>query len=145
MNLRIASLIAVGIAIAGAMYLVFNDYLFSNNPITIIIQIFSGALMIWARITFGRRSFHAAANTSKGRLITNGPYRWLRHPIYASLIYFFCACIISYPFVDSIIAVAFICLALFVRMFIEEKYLTAAYTDYQAYSKRSKRMIPFVF
>jgi protein-S-isoprenylcysteine O-methyltransferase Ste14 len=141
----ISFIIAVAMAIAGATYMVFKDYLFSNNPITIIIQICSGVLMIWSRITFGPRSFHASADTSKGRLITNGPYRWLRHPIYASLIYFFCACIISYPFIDSIAAVTLICVALFIRMLIEEKFLFKAYGEYAEYSKRTKRIIPFVF
>ncbi|MDQ6903492.1 MAG: hypothetical protein M3139_10825 [Bacteroidota bacterium] len=145
MNLRFASLIALGIAMVGAIFMVFEDYLFSKNPVTIIIQFFSAALMIWARITFGRRSFHAAANASKGLLITTGPYHWLRHPIYASLIYFFSASIISYPVIESIVTVIIICIALLVRMFIEEKFLLATYSEYAEYSKTTKRILPFVY
>jgi protein-S-isoprenylcysteine O-methyltransferase Ste14 len=145
MNFKRASLIAFGIAVLGAVFLAFKNYIFSNNPMTIIVQICSAGLMIWARITFGPRSFHAAADTSKGRLVTNGPYRWFRHPIYASLIYFFCACIISYPFIDTIVAVILICVGLLVRMILEEKFLLAAYDEYAEYSKRTKRIIPFVF
>ena len=101
--------------------------------------------MIWARITFGRRSFHAEANSTEGDLVTSGPYRWLRHPIYASIIYFFWACVIPYPFIETITAAIFVSGGLFVRMILEERFLLVAYKEYAAYSKRTKRIIPFLF
>jgi protein-S-isoprenylcysteine O-methyltransferase Ste14 len=142
---KIGSLIALGFVFIGALFLVDKNYILSKNPITIIIQICSIGLMIWARITFGFRSFHAAANTTKGGLVTNGPYQWLRHPIYASIIYFFVACLISYPFKETIVAVILIIGGLFARMLLEEKFLLAAYEGYADYSKDSKRIIPFLF
>jgi len=142
---KIGSLIALGFVFIGALFLVDKNYILSKNPITIIIQICSIGLMIWARITFGFRSFHAAANTTKGGLVTNGPYQWLRHPIYASIIYFFWACLISYPFKETIVAVILIIGGLFARMLLEEKFLLLAYEEYAAYSKDSKRIIPFLF
>ena len=145
MNLRIVSLIAFGIAVIAEVFVWEKNYILSNNPITIIIQLCSIGLMIWARITFGRRSFHAGANSTEGDLVTSGPYRWLRHPIYASIIYFFWASVISYPFIETIIAAIFISGGLFVRMIIEEKFLLVAYKEYTAYSKRTKRIIPFLF
>ena len=145
MLIKIASLIALGVAFIGALFLLYKNYIFSKNPITIIIQLCSVVLMIWARITFGFRSFHAAANTTKGKLVTQGPYRWLRHPIYASLIYFFGACIVSFPLIETITAVILISGGLFVRMLLEEKFLRLTYSEYGEYSERTKRIIPFVF
>jgi len=145
MNLKIVSLIAFGVALIGVFYLVDKNYIFSKNPISIIIQVCAVGLMIWARLTFGVRSFNATANATKGKLVTNGPYHWLRHPIYASLIYFFIASIISFPLIETIIAVSLIIVGLFVRMILEEKSLFAAYDDYAEYSKQTKRIIPFVF
>ncbi len=145
MNLRIVSLIGYTIAVIAAVYLWEVNCIFSNNPITITIQICSVGLMIWARITFGRRSFHAAANTTEGELVTSGPYRWLRHPVYASIIYFFLACLIPYPFIKTFVGIFLICGGLFVRMIIEEKFLLVAYAEYADYSKRTKRVIPFLF
>jgi protein-S-isoprenylcysteine O-methyltransferase Ste14 len=145
MNLKLASLIGLGVALLGVFYLLYKNYIISKNPVTIIIQVCSICLMAWARITFGLRSFHAAANTTKGGLVTNGPYHWLRHPIYASLIYFFSACIISFPFIDTIGAVILIVVGLFTRMLLEEKFLLADYDEYAAYCKRAKRIIPFLF
>ena len=146
MNLKAASLLGLGIALAGVIYLVNKNYLISKNPIAIAIQLPSIALMIWARITFGMRSFHATANATKGGLVTHGPYHWLRHPIYASLIYFFSSCIIAFPFIQTIGAVCLIILGLYIRMMLEEKFLVIEYGDtYLNYCKKAKRIVPFIF
>jgi hypothetical protein len=46
------------------------------------------ALMLWVRVTFDRRSFHAVANPTEGGLVTTGPYRFVRHPIYTAVCLF---------------------------------------------------------
>ena len=145
MNKAILSLISFVVVILGVFYLAENNYIFSKNPISIIIQVGAVILMIWARLTFGIRSFHASANATKGKLITNGPYRWMRHPIYAALIYFFIASVISFPSAETVVAVAIIGVALFVRMLLEEKSLLETYDNYADYCKTTKRIIPFIF
>ena len=145
MILKYTSIFALVVAVLGIALLINKDYLFSSNPFAITIQILAGGLMLWSRITFGFRSFHAAANTTEGELVTKGPYSVLRHPIYASLIYFFWACVISYPFIETIAAVILITAGLFARMLIEEKFLLATYPEYSAYSKRTWRVIPYLF
>ena len=143
--LKIGSLIALGIVAIAVFFLFEKNYIFSKNLITIGIQLISISLMVWARFTFGLRSFHATANTTKGKLITNGPYLFLRHPIYAALIYFFWASVISFPRIETITAVILISGGLFMRMIFEEKFLIVTYEGYAAYSKRTKRIIPFLF
>lgn len=145
MKLKIASLIGLGMAILGLVYLLNENYIFSKNPIAIVIQICAFALMIWARLTFGLRSFHATANTTRGGLVTKGPYRLLRHPIYAAIIYFVSASLISFPFIQTLGAIALIVIGLFIRIVLEEKSLLASYPEYVTYCKRAKRIIPFLF
>jgi protein-S-isoprenylcysteine O-methyltransferase Ste14 len=145
MTLKYGSLFALIIAVFGIVYLIKQEHIFSINPVAIGIQIVAVGLMIWSRITFGLRSFHAAANTTEGELVTKGPYSVLRHPIYASLIYFFLSCVISYPVIETIAAVGLITTGLFARMLIEEHFLLANYPEYAGYKKRTKRVIPFIF
>jgi protein-S-isoprenylcysteine O-methyltransferase Ste14 len=146
MNLKIASLLGFGLAAIGVVYLYGKNLIFSKNIIAISIQILALGLMVWARLTFGVRSFHATANTTKGGLVTNGPYRWLRHPIYAALIYFFWSCVIAFPFEETIIGVLLITVGLMIRIFLEEKSLVDTYMQqYLDYSKQTKRIIPFLF
>jgi len=144
MFLKFSSILAFVISVLGMIYLFKNHSIISDNPITIIIQILAFGLMIWARITFGFGSFHASANAYKEKLVINGPYKWLRHPIYAAIIYFFLACIVSFPDIETVIAVALIVLSTIVRIFLEEKSLMEKFEEYAAYSKRTKRLIPFV-
>jgi len=145
MFLKYGSLVAFAITIAGMVFLFKNHLIVSDNIIASGIQILSVLLMIWARIIFGFKSFHASANTYKKKLVTKGPYKWLRHPIYAAVIYFFLACIISYPTIKTIIAVTVIVASTIVRMLLEEKSLFENFADYKAYYTQTKRFIPFVF
>ena len=145
MLLKIGSALGYVIAVIGLAFLIFNGYVISKNPVISIVQILSFCLMIWARITFKSRSFHLTADTTKGALVTSGPYRWLRHPIYAAVIYFGWVCFIAFPNTESLIATILITVGLFIRMQLEEKALNKTYPEYAEYSKKAKRLIPFVY
>ena len=146
MALKIASFLGFVLAVLGVLYLYEQQLIFSTNIIEITIQLLAVALMIWARVTFGVRSFHATANATKGQLVTNGPYHLLRHPIYAALIFFFWACLIPFPVIKTLMAVLLITAGLLIRIFLEERSLTETYRQqYIDYSKHTKRIIPFIF
>jgi len=144
-TLKRASLIAFIISLIGLLYLIINHLIISNNPISITIQVCAIGIMIWARITFGMRSYHASANSTNGELVKSGPYRFLRHPIYASIIYFFLACIIAFPTLKPIIGVFVIIASTYARMIFEEISLKETYKEYELYSQKAKRIIPYLF
>ena len=79
-------------ALAGLVACIVGLYhihaIFGAGPITITIQVIAALLMVWARLMFGIRSFHGTANSTAGGLVTTGPYRYIRHPIYAAILYF---------------------------------------------------------
>ena len=139
------SIIPFAIAVVGVVYLYYTGHIFSGNPVDIVLQVLAAVLMIWARLTFGIRSFNASANATAGKLLTSGPYRWFRHPIYAALIYFFIGSFIAYPTIEVFLVVLLITSGLFVRMLLEEKSLKNTYPEYSEYCKKTKRVIPFVF
>ena len=97
MNLKLLSLVALVALAACVVFLYLNHALFGSGRVTIAIQVCAGALMIWARVTFGMRSFHGAANPTAGGLVTTGPYKYIRHPIYAAILYFLWAGIAAHP------------------------------------------------
>jgi protein-S-isoprenylcysteine O-methyltransferase Ste14 len=145
MSIKYGSITGYVIAVLGMSFLIYNNYIISKNPIIIIVQLLAICLMIWARITFKSRSFHHEADVTEGGLVTKGPYRWFRHPIYTAAIYFSLACLIAFPKIEVLIAVIFITGGFFVRMVLEEKALNKAYPEYADYSKRAKRLIPFLY
>ena len=142
--LKIYSLVTFGFAVLGLTFLIFTRQLLSTNLIGMIFQVLAAGLMIWARITFGIRSFHASANTTSGKLVTNGPYKWLRHPIYAAIIYFVWIGVFSHIFIDAIAVATLISVSLIARMLLEEKFLKSEYGEYKTYSKHAYLLIPFL-
>ena len=88
MDLKPSSLLGFGLMIAGIVLMVQRHELFAGSAPGLVVQVFAIGLMVAARITFGLRSFHAAANPTAGGLVTRGPYALLRHPIYAAVLYF---------------------------------------------------------
>ena len=74
--------------IAGLLGLLAMRNLFSSSPLVISVQVVAFLLFLWARITFGRRSYHVVADPTEGGLVMGGPYRYIRHPIYAAMCLF---------------------------------------------------------
>ena len=145
MNWKIASMLAFLGAVACLVWLISMRSFFGAGPVTITIQIAAAGLMIWARLQFGLRSFHATANPTAGGLVTRGPYRFLRHPIYAAVVYFVWAGVAGHPSATAILAAMLATVCLGVRMRAEEILLMREYPDYAAYSRRTARVLPFLF
>src|SRR4051794_37387011 len=131
----------MGLGIAALMY---KGALFAVHPIAIAVQAAAVVLMIAARLTFGRRSFHAAANPTGGGVVTTGPYAYVRHPIYAAVIYFTWAGAIDHFSWPAAAFAALISAGAAARMWLEERLLISRYPDYPAYKARVKRILPFV-
>jgi len=100
---------------------------------------------IWARIHIGKNWGMPMSVKEKPELVTTGPYRLVRHPIYTGL----CVAMIG-----SMITQGFMWLIYFVFLggyFIysakkEEKSMLFQFPDkYPAYMKRTRMLIPFIF
>jgi protein-S-isoprenylcysteine O-methyltransferase Ste14 len=144
MNLKAPSLFGFGLMIAGIIWLVQQEHLLAVSLPARMVQVLAVGLMIAARITFGSRSFHAAANPTSGALVTSGPYALLRHPIYAAVLYFVWAAAIDHRSWWSGAAAALITTGAALRMYAEEQLLARKYPDYPAYRARTARVVPFV-
>jgi protein-S-isoprenylcysteine O-methyltransferase Ste14 len=143
-NVKLSSLVATIVLMAAAAALLIRHALVATHPALIGAQVLAVLLMIWARITFGARSFHAAANPTEGGLVTTGPYRWIRHPIYAAIIVFLGVGVASHPSLVNVAIGIVAYAATAVRIMAEERLVTERYPEYAAYAVRTKRIIPFV-
>ena len=148
MNQKTGSLVATLFLGAAIVVLLASHNLIARVPVGMTLQVAAAALMLWARFTFGMRSFHAAANPTQGGLVTHGPYRYWRHPIYAAVLLFVWAGVFSQGRMPSLQAIALAFAATLmtaVRISAEEQLLKGTFLDYPAYSARTKRIIPFLF
>ena len=144
MNLRTASLAATAALVLAVGILLFRHALFADRLVPLIVQTLAVLLMIWARLTLGARSFHAAANPTEGGLVMRGPYRFVRHPIYSAILFFVWAGAASHPAAVHALLAGVATAATAVRIASEERLLIERYPEYGAYAAGTKRVIPFI-
>ncbi len=131
-------------AVSVALLLPLHAFVASGR-VGLAAQAFAVAVLVWARLTFGLRSFHATATPTSGGLVTRGPYAFVRHPIYASILLFVWAAVASHLSRRTVGCGLLTCLGAALRIAAEERLVLARYPEYAAYASHTKRLIPHVF
>ena len=129
--LKALSILGLLLMVAGLLGLFATQSLFARSPVVIAAQAAAVALMVWARVTFGRRSFHAAANPTEGGLVTTGPYRFVRHPIYTAVCLFAFAGALAHVSLTAIGFATLVFLGALGRMLPEERLVAWRYPEYR--------------
>jgi protein-S-isoprenylcysteine O-methyltransferase Ste14 len=105
------------------------------------------ALRLWARRHIrGLYSGHVQVQVDH-RLVQSGPYRFVRHPGYSGFLLLALGLCLGYSSLVGLIAVPlFLLPGLAYRIRVEERLLSAQFAgEYQAYARRTKRLIPFLW
>jgi len=105
----------------------------------------AGTFALWALKTLGRSLTPLPKPKDDAVLVVAGPYRWVRHPIYSALL------LVCGGW--AVMWVSSILLALTATLFIiflfktqlEEQWLVLRYPEYEAYRKKTGRLIPRIF
>jgi protein-S-isoprenylcysteine O-methyltransferase Ste14 len=140
-----AGAIAYALLAIPLAFLVLTKRFFSLLPVVIALQVVGMLVVVWARLTFGMRSFHVGSNATQGGLVTTGPYRYVRHPIYAGVLVILAGVLVGRHDVDTLIPVGCAAAALGVRIVAEERSVVRTYPEYRTYAQRTKRLIPWLF
>jgi protein-S-isoprenylcysteine O-methyltransferase Ste14 len=143
--LRNLSLVALLLMTAAMLGLLAMRSLFASAPVAVGVQVIALGLMVWARATFGRRSVHAGADPTPGGLVTTGPYRLIRHPIYTAVCLFGWAGVLSHWSLLAASLGILLLVGALGRMLCEERLVIQAYPEYRRYAQITKRMVPYVF
>ena len=104
-----------------------------------------GLFGTWGMLALGRNLTPFPKPIEGGELVTHGPYQFVRHPIYAGLIFGTLGW--------ALFRANLLGLALAVLLFIffdlksrrEERWLREAYPGYEAYQQRVKKLVPWVY
>jgi protein-S-isoprenylcysteine O-methyltransferase Ste14 len=102
------------------------------------------ALAVWARLYLGRNWGMPMTQRAEPELVTSGPYRFVRHPIYSGLL----TAMLGTALVDNLIGL--IVVAVLVAYFyycgrVEERNLAATFpTAYPEYRGKTKMLLPFL-
>ena len=121
----------------------------TNDPwlqgIGLAIFILGLALAIWARVYLGRNWGMPTSTKEDPELVTSGPYRTIRHPIYTGILLAMIGSAIAAS-VWWLIAVALIGGYFIYSAFVEERNMTRLFPSaYPEYQQSTKMLIPFIF
>lgn len=110
------------------------------------LEIAGGALLTWAVFTMGLRHLRTHPEVSPGApLLTRGPYRWIRHPMYAGVLLGMAALVLERPTWERALLWLSLLAALLAKLTVEESLLKQRFPDYAEYCRRTKRLVPFLF
>jgi len=102
------------------------------------------ALAVWARLHLGRNWGMPMTQRAEPELVTSGPYRFVRHPIYSGLL----LAMLGTALVDSLLGLIVVAVLLAYFYYcgtVEERNLTATFpTAYPEYQSRTKMLVPFL-
>jgi protein-S-isoprenylcysteine O-methyltransferase Ste14 len=102
-------------------------------------------LAIWARVHLGSNWGTPMTEKDDPELVTSGPYRIVRHPIYAGILIAGVGTAIALSW-SWLIAVALAGVYFGYSATVEERFLAARFTDtYPDYRRSTKMLVPFIF
>jgi protein-S-isoprenylcysteine O-methyltransferase Ste14 len=103
------------------------------------------ALAIWARIYLGGNWGTPMSQKVDPELVTSGPYRSIRHPIYSGILLAMIGTTIAVS-LYWLVAVAMLGAYFLYSAVVEERFMASRFPDsYPPYKRSTKMLIPFIF
>lgn len=140
----IASRAPLLVVVSTILVLAATGNLLSWTPIVIAVQVGAVVFAVWARRTFRAGAFRVEAAPAGHRLMREGPYRLVRHPMYGAVIVLIWSGILSHAALWTVALGAAVTVMVVVRIRVEERLLRTQYAEYDDYARHTTALIPFV-
>ncbi|MFI5013400.1 MAG: methyltransferase family protein [Hyphomicrobiales bacterium] len=103
------------------------------------------AFAVWARRHLGRNWSGAVALKREHALIRSGPYRFVRHPIYAGLLLAILGSAVAFGEWRGLLGLAFAFIAIIHRVRAEDALMSETFgEEYRDYRRHTKALLPFL-
>jgi protein-S-isoprenylcysteine O-methyltransferase Ste14 len=142
--IKVISKVALVITILAILYMLISQNLFSALPLVIAGQLVAVGLSVWAHRSFQKGRFNIHAEPLTETLLETGPYQFIRHPMYAAALLLIWSSILGHINLLNIVIGLAVTGTIAVRVFEEEKFLQIQFAGYAEYSKKTKRIIPYL-
>lgn len=127
-------------------FLVLRNGFYAEQYLAQSVQILAFFLAFWAIFTLSKSKLRIRPEPAEGsQLITKGPYRFIRHPMYSALIIYFASYLIDGINWINLVAVLLLIALLILKLNYEEKLLKKVFPNYSSYQKSSYRLIPYLY
>jgi protein-S-isoprenylcysteine O-methyltransferase Ste14 len=143
---RIKSILLVVLQFVFILMLLSGSPLKNIPALAYAFIILSILLVFWAIVTMKKSKLRILPEPSPhATLITNGPYRFIRHPMYTAILMGSVGLLIhqfTWLRLSIVIALAIVLVA---KLTWEERMLLHKFEAYRDYMRRSTRLLPFIF
>lgn len=107
------------------------------------VGLMGAVLLVWASVLLGRFLMHEAAVRTDHALIASGPYRFVRHPVYAGYLAMLLGSGVASLNVCLLVLWPVSLLGILIQAVSEEQLLGEKFgTDYERYVRRTGRLFP---
>lgn len=110
-----------------------------------IVLLLAVALAVWALITMRIHNFSVMPEPKSGaRLLSTGPYRHIRHPMYSAVILATAGACIAHQSGAKFVFLLALLVVLFLKIRREEGLLCKQFENYPSYRSETSALIPHV-
>lgn len=143
---RIKSILLVALQFLFIILLLSGTQLKNISLLAYAFLILSIVLVLWAIATMQKSKLRILPEPSpNATLITNGPYRFIRHPMYTAILMGSAGLLIhQFTWLRLSITIA-LAIVLLVKLTLEERMLQQKFAAYRDYMRRSKKLLPFIY
>jgi protein-S-isoprenylcysteine O-methyltransferase Ste14 len=145
-NKPISSYILVGLQLFALGALTYFGPMPAHTILGIASQLIGLILAFWAVYEMRKSRLSVLPDLQAGaRLVTSGPYKILRHPMYTSLLLLYIPLTLEMPSLNKFLFFGLLTIALFGKTTYEEKLLAKNFPEFENYKKSSYIMLPFIW
>ncbi len=116
------------------------------NPWALVLIAPAGLFALWTLAHNRPGNFNVRpAVKARAQLITSGPYRWVRNPMYVSLLLLMLGVAVFHGRPVYLLPWGGLALVLAIKVRLEEAFLVERFPEYADYMARVKRFLPGIY
>ena len=139
------SYLLLGVQVAGIVWLVLSGHLLATRP-WLWLELAGLGIVAWAVFTMKPNHVNPLPNVRRNAtLVTRGPYRWVRHPMYTGVLLTMLALVVGEWTVTRALVWLILLANLLAKLSYEETLLAQRFPEYAAYQQRTRKLLPFVY
>ena len=127
-------------------FLVWTKAIFNWNLVSIFIQSLGLLIAIWGVLVIKIGNFNIQPEVKSVTLITQGPYKILRNPMYTGILLIFAPSVAYSNQLSTWIVFGLLICTLLLKIFKEESFLLTKFgNEYHEYKSKTWRLLPLLF